>query len=97
VDAEVHDDLTTEDALEVAKALKGGGGSDYCPAFRKLEEEYYSGCVVAITDGCIGVPETQPRYLKGVLWVTQSCENPPTTTWGEHVKIPADAPATARR
>lgn len=101
VDADIHDDITTQDAMEVAERLKGGGGSDFGPAFDRLEKESYDGIVVAITDGCIGVPGAQPPQLRGVLWVLHEGEPDPTAgKWGEVVRIPQEkegAKAKARR
>lgn len=89
VDADVHDDLTVQDALELAARLAGGGGSDFGPAFRRLEDEYYAGCVIAFTDGDIAVPETQPIHMKGTLWVLHEGERDPTGgKWGEVVRVP---------
>jgi predicted metal-dependent peptidase len=88
VDADVHDDLTVEDAMEVAKKLKGGGGSDFTPAFTRLDEEGYDGAVIAFTDGMITVPTTQPVGLKGCLWVLEDGEKPPTEAWGDTLWIP---------
>jgi len=91
VDADVHDDLTAQDALEIAAKLSGGGGSDFNPAFKRLEEEYYSGCVIAFTDGDIAVPTVLPQHMKGCLWVLREGDRCPTTAWGEAVYIPAEA------
>lgn len=90
IDADIHEDLTVEDALEVARKLKGGGGSDLCPAFARLDEEGYDGAVISFTDGMISVPENMPVGLKGALWVLEEGEKPPTEKWGETLYVPAE-------
>lgn len=86
-DAMVHSDVRdVEDALDIIPHIKGGGGSDFRPAFKLLEDENYEGVVVAFTDGMISVPVVKPYLLKDVLWVVQEHENPPTEAWGECLK-----------
>ena len=84
-DAAVHVDCTLEDALEIE--MKGGGGSNFNPAFAMLDEEGFDGAVIAFTDGMICVPEEMPVNLKGVLWLTGEDMQPPTTSWGEHIAV----------
>lgn len=86
IDAALHDDLTIEDATELAQKLKGGGGSDFNPAFNKLFEDGFDGAVIAFTDGMISVPNELPVNLKGVLWITDNNENPPCS-WGDHLQV----------
>lgn len=90
-DAAVHDDVEVEDAYELAEHLSGGGGSNFCPAFDKLQEEGYEGVVIAFTDGDIWVPQTKPENLKGVLWCIYEGCHAPTEVYGETVKIPREA------
>lgn len=84
-DADVHVDVEVEDAMEFE--MRGGGGSDFRPAFERIDESGFDGAVVAFTDGMISVPEQMPHNLKGVLWITDSRYSPPTTEWGEHLTI----------
>ena len=86
VDAALHDDLNIEDAMSLAAKLKGGGGSDFNPAFDKLFEDGFDGAVIAFTDGMISVPAEIPVNLKGVLWITDNTENPPCP-WGDHLQV----------
>ena len=68
--------------------VKGGGGSDFNPAFNLLREEGYQGVLVAFTDGYIGVPETKPDNIKAVLWVMHNGEPDPTGgKWGEVLSV----------
>lgn len=65
-----------------------GGGSDFRPAFDRLEAEGHTGVVVAFTDGAILVPDTQPPTLQGVLWIVKEGEQNPTGgRWGELVQV----------
>jgi len=92
IDAAIHADLEdVQEAQEVAEALKGGGGSDFCPAFERLDEERNDSVVIAFTDGAIGVPETMPECLKGVVWVLmQRGQNPTGGKWGEVMRLDKD-------
>ena len=86
-DAMVHSDVRDiDEACKIIPHIKGGGGSDFRPAFDLLAKENYEGVVVAFTDGMISVPEVKPYLLKEVLWVVQEHENPPTEKWGECLK-----------
>jgi predicted metal-dependent peptidase len=84
-DTQVHSDVSDiEDALEVIPHIKGGGGSNFCPAFAMLDDEQYEGVVVSFTDGYIDVPATKPHNIKGVLWVIGEHDVDPTGgKWGE--------------
>ena len=84
-DAAVHVDMTVEDALEIE--IKGGGGSNFIPAFDAIVESGFTGAVIAVTDGMIDVPAEMPPGIKGCLWLTSPNYNPPTTVWGDHIVI----------
>jgi len=80
------------DACDVADQIKGGGGSDFMPAFKHMEDEQYDGVVVAFTDGYITVPTVKPHLLKEVLWVINEHDVDPTerqngSSWGEVLRI----------
>jgi predicted metal-dependent peptidase len=70
--------------------IRGGGGSDFTPAFDMLREEGCDSVVVAFTDGMIGVPVEAPECLRGTLWVLNEGERPPTSSWGDVLTIGAD-------
>jgi predicted metal-dependent peptidase len=90
IDAALHEDVEVEDAYELSEHLAGGGGSDFRPAFDKLEEEGYEGVVIAFTDGDIAVPSDKPTALKGVLWcIYEGCHSP-TDRYGETIEIPRE-------
>ena len=88
-DAEVHSDLEDcEEAADIIEGIAGGGGSDFRPAFRLLEEENDATLLIGLTDGYIGVPATMPPQLKGILWViTEGGEKLPG---GDNIVINAE-------
>ena len=89
IDTAIHSDIRdVEEAIDVIPHIKGGGGSDFCPAFALLEEELFQGVVVAFTDGHIGVPEVKPPLIRDVLWCLEpkgkSGDRDPTGgRWGQ--------------
>jgi predicted metal-dependent peptidase len=79
IDAAIHSDLEdVTEAQTVAESLSGGGGSNFMPAFDRLDEERNTSVVVAFTDGYIGVPVEMPTSLQGVVWVVTSRGVDPT-------------------
>jgi len=89
IDAAIHSDLTdVTEAEAVLEALAGGGGSDFCPAFKLMDEERNDSVVIAFTDGYIGVPQTMPESLQGVIWVlTQGGSDPTRGAWGHVLRL----------
>lgn len=87
IDCMIHSDAPIEEGLDAVQHVKGGGGSDFTPAFTRLEEEGDNSVVVAFTDGMIGVPACQPPQLQHVLWVLVGGDQPPTRAWGSGIKI----------
>lgn len=55
---------------EVKLEAKGGGGTDFVPAFEWVEEKQLDiACMIYLTDGyCSSFPEVEPEYP--VLWIT---------------------------
>lgn len=92
-DTAIHSDVSDiEDALEIIPHIKGGGGSDFGPAFDLLDSEQYDGVVVSFTDGYIGVPATKPHNIKAVLWVIGEHDVDPTGgKWGEVLHMNEEA------
>jgi predicted metal-dependent peptidase len=84
-DAAVHTAIEIEDIHQFE--MKGGGGSNFIPAFDYLSEIGFEGAVIAMTDGMIDVPSEKPHNLKGCLWLTSKQYKPPTTAWGDHIAI----------
>jgi predicted metal-dependent peptidase len=92
IDAALHADLEdVKEAMTVLENLKGGGGSNFMPAFDKLDEERNDSVVVAFTDGYITVPSTQPECLQGVVWVvTSRGVDPAQGRYGTVLKLDED-------
>ena len=70
--------------------LKGGGGSDFRPAFKLFDE--FEGVIVAFTDGYITVPSEAPPHAQGVLWCLWGRRDmdPTRGRWGEVLYIKED-------
>lgn len=89
IDSEIHNDLDQLDNVyDVIDNMSGGGGSNFIPAFTRLEEENYQGVVIAFTDGYIDVPSVPPPSLRGTLWVlTDQGVDPTDGAWGEVLQM----------
>lgn len=87
----VIDSAIFSDQVEVEKPsdvnFGGGGGSDFRPAFERLDDEGFSGVVVAFTDGMIGAPCEPPPHLAGTLWVLLPGYDHAPAEWGAVLQI----------
>jgi predicted metal-dependent peptidase len=88
IDESVLVDMEIEDAFELVPRLSGGRGSDFRPAFSRLEAEDQPIMVVAFTDGEIAVPEAQPKCVEALLWVLDELDRKPPTGWGSVLRMP---------
>ena len=91
-DAEVQDVKTydPETPMDFDKFnAKGGGGSDFRPAFKKLRElgDDFN-CVIAFTDSYISVPTYPPPYP--TLWVLTPDADKNFCDWGEKMVYKPD-------
>lgn len=91
-DAAVQDVKTydAETSMEFDKfEVKGGGGSDFRPAFKKLRElgDDFN-CVITFTDSYIDVPKYPPPYP--ALWVLTPDANRDFCDWGEKMVYKPD-------
>ncbi len=72
IDCHVHTTTKLRNASEIEKHLKGGGGTDFRPAFEQLRKgngpKGPPEVVIFITDGDGPAPEVPPRGMK-VVWV----------------------------
>jgi len=76
------DEISQGEEMPEFKA-HGGGGTDFRPPFKWLEEnDHKPACMVYLTDGYGPFPEEPPEYP--VLWCMTTHVVPP---WGEHVRI----------
>lgn len=65
---------------------KGGGGTDFRPAFEWVEENHIEpGCIIYLTDLCCDSYPKAPEYP--VLWVTESRRTAP---FGETIRLSLD-------
>lgn len=87
IDCVIHADVPLSEGADAVSHVKGGGGSDFRPAFERLEHEGDRSVVVAFTDGMIGVPQCMPPQLQHVLWVLVGGDQAPTRAWGSAIKI----------
>ena len=93
-DAAIHSDQSDVESAEEID-IKGGGGSNFNPAFDRLIEEGWDNVVVAFTDGYIDVPQIMPETFKGVLWVLNEGDADPTHgKWGDVLTIDSDGKVT---
>lgn len=88
-DARIHaiQDFNRDEPIE-GIALKGGGGTDFCPVFDYVDEtsgEDKPACVLYLTDGYGRFPD-QPSEVP-TLWVMTSEVQAP---WGETVRLETD-------
>lgn len=88
-DAEVHANQEVKTWRELVPLMKGGGGSSFIPAFDAIGKlRNRPSVLVAITDGYIDVPRTQPAGM-AVIWVLVGSDKAPAA-WGECVAIEED-------
>lgn len=86
-DAAVHTDTTVRSIRDVMNGLKGGGGTDFRPAFDALDARKRNrpNVVVFITDGCGPFPAAQPRGMHTIFaLIGRHVEMPP---WGAIVRV----------
>lgn len=72
-----------ERAVDIIGQIKGGGGSDFTPAFQMLAEEAFEGVVVVFTDGHISVPDNKPHLIREVFWVLEAPKDAERASWGD--------------
>jgi predicted metal-dependent peptidase len=88
IDADVQDDRMYKKGDWKKINIKGGGGTDFRPVFKYIEDKKYKPCVVVFyTDGCGDFPDkaSVPRYQ--VLWaMVTDCVAP----FGKTIKLDLD-------
>ena len=86
-DAAVHSCKRVSTWQELAAEIKGGGGSDFHPAFEEIVKmRPRPSVVVAITDGMIDVPERQPEGCN-VIWLVVGAGHNPPCAWGKAIRL----------
>lgn len=92
-DYEVHAVGKVQSPAQLAKLVKGGGGSSFVPAFEHLARmKDRPQLAVFATDGDIGVPAKPPRGMDVIWLLIDSGDDPaaphkPTTAYGKHIVV----------
>lgn len=85
-DAAVHAAKRVRTIAEACSLLRGGGGSNFVPAFSEIERRRpRSHLVVAATDGDITVPEDKPLGMD-VIWLLVGSSRVPCS-WGTSIEV----------
>jgi predicted metal-dependent peptidase len=85
-DAAVHELKPIVKWQDAVKLLKGGGGTNFCPALEALEKKHpRPDVVVFITDGMGPAPATSPPFR--VIWTLVGPHKTRPCTWGEMVEV----------
>ena len=93
-DAQLHAHKQVSRIEEVIPLLKGGGGTDFNPAFRELEAKRDKPEVfVVLTDGYAYVPEHEPAGIR-TLWCLIGGSVHKPAKWGEAITIDDGAKVT---
>lgn len=83
-DADTDGSFEVRKPLDLAKRLKGGGGTDMRPAFEAVAKDK-SNMIVCITDGCFYEVPEQPKAH--VVWVVVGKYTNTPWDYGETVKV----------
>lgn len=87
IDAAIHGMKVVKDWRDVAKMLKGGGGSDFRPAFEAVEKRRERpDTIIAATDGYIGVPDKAPTWCN-VIWLLTGKDAKAPCDWGTAIVV----------
>jgi predicted metal-dependent peptidase len=86
-DAKVHSAESVESIEDLVKITRGGGGTDFVPVFKHVDEKYETEeippVLIYMTDGYGRFPDNEPPYP--TIWVMiHSDVEPP---FGRHLKI----------
>lgn len=83
-DADIAECVEIEETEDLLRKIKGGGGTDFRPPFKWLQDEGLEpDCLIYLTDLFGTFPSIPPSYP--VIWATITDTNIP---WGEKVLIP---------
>jgi predicted metal-dependent peptidase len=89
IDCAIHEVGTVKTVQEAAALLKGGGGTDFRPAFdriAKLPKDKRPEVVIFITDGMGPAPKVAPSGIK-VIWLLVGPYKQAPCAWGEQIEI----------
>lgn len=94
-DSDVHGGVKkVKTATDLAKAMRGGGGTDMRPAFEEMMKSRPApNIIICITDGQVGdgVPDKAPPGVK-VIWVGVGPHQMRPAPWGEYLPIGKHTP-----
>lgn len=86
-DARVHELKKVRSPKELHALVKGGGGTDFRPAFDALKKQKTRPEVVVFaTDGCGPAPTTKPAGME-VIWLLIGSYKRPPCEWGTVIEI----------
>lgn len=86
-DAKVHSLVEVKSVEEIKQNLKGGGGTDFRPAFsalQKLPPDRRPDLVVFATDGMGAYPEVEPREFR-TIWL--AVDGHIAVDWGKTISV----------
>ncbi len=93
-DAQVHSHKEVNNISEVIPMLKGGGGTDFHPAFAELAAKRNKPeVIIVLTDGFASVPAEQPLGVR-VIWALIGSHVMTPATYGESIKVDDSAKET---
>ncbi len=85
IDCVIHSQVKVGSAKEIMKNLKGGGGTDFRPAFEQIPNmKPRPNVAVFFTDGYGPAPEQPPPGVH-TIWVILDGQSP--CTWGDHIHV----------
>lgn len=88
IDAEVHGLAMVKSIAEAAAMLKGGGGTDFRPAFQAaMSARPRPSLIVFLTDGYGPAPEAE---LIPTIWVYVGSMVRKAAPWGVHIRVPTE-------
>lgn len=98
IDAAVRENREVRTLEQAAALMKGGGGTDFRPAFEELRKSRTPpDLIVFATDGYGPAPEKEPQWCStiwllisgryGAAEMPTSGDNGPAITWGEVVRV----------
>lgn len=86
-DARVHELKVVKSWTEIPALLKGGGGTDFRPAFDALAKASpRPGVIVFVTDGYGTAPPAPPAGCK-VIWLLAGASTQTPAPWGEVIEV----------
>ena len=86
-DASIHVDAKVSGWQQIAKQVKGGGGTDFRPIFKAIEKKPPD-VLIVVTDGQGPAPRVAPTRTK-VIWLLVGRYRSRPTSWGQYIEVEA--------